>query len=276
MTVAPPSVVPRAVRLDGIGLRSGRPATVVLHARPGPFAFVVEGVSVARARVAPLQAERATVVRVGEAAIATVEHLLAACAARGLHQGLAVEIHGGELPLLDGAAAAFGRALDSMDLTASPPPLRILRDGVVEHGESRYTFRRPLDDGEGISVEVKVVFEDARLAPDAAWGGDRGDFSRRFASARTFAFSHEVEALAERGLASHVDPASVVVITPDAILTDGAPFTPDEPARHKLLDLIGDLFLHGGPPRGSLHALRPGHAVTHAIIAEARVKGILG
>ena len=87
--------------------------------------------------------------------------------------------------------------------------------------------------------------------------------------------AREVEALAERGLASHVSPESVVMFTPDAVLHSGRPFEDDEPARHKLLDLAGDLFVHGGPPIGRVIAHRPGHAATHAAIAEARSLGMV-
>jgi UDP-3-O-acyl-N-acetylglucosamine deacetylase len=67
----------------------------------------------------------------------------------------------------------------------------------------------------------------------------------------------------------------VVVLTPDAILCAGRPFAPDEPARHKLLDMMGDLYLHGGPPAGRLRAVRPGHAANARAFARAREEGIL-
>jgi UDP-3-O-acyl-N-acetylglucosamine deacetylase len=66
-----------------------------------------------------------------------------------------------------------------------------------------------------------------------------------------------------------------VVIAEDAIHAAGAPFAPDEPARHKLLDLVGDMYLYGGPPRGRVRAFRPGHAATHAAMARALDLGVL-
>jgi UDP-3-O-[3-hydroxymyristoyl] N-acetylglucosamine deacetylase len=118
-------------------------------------------------------------------------------------------------------------------------------------------------------------FADPRIAKTARWDGDPRDFRERIAAARTFGFAHEVEALAARGLASHVAPESVVVFAPDAVLFSGRPFTADEPARHKLLDLAGDLFVHGGPPIGRVIAHRPGHAATHAAMRDARSMGIV-
>ncbi len=272
MTAPPP---PPLVRLAGIGLRSGRPASVALHALPGPFALLVDGVASPRSSLCPTSADRATVVRAGGTDVATVEHLFAACAAFGLHEGLTVEVEGGEVPLLDGAAGQFSRALSELDLPRGEPPLRVVRDATLTHGESRYTFGRARGADLGARVEVTVDFADARISPGASWDGSREDFVARIANARTFALAHEVPSLAARGQASHVDPASVIVLTPDEVLVSGAPYRPDEPARHKLLDLLGDLFLYGGPPRGLVHAFRPGHAATHAILARAIADGVV-
>jgi UDP-3-O-[3-hydroxymyristoyl] N-acetylglucosamine deacetylase len=267
---------PPEVFLDGVGLRSGRTSAVVLSRSSGPFAFIVDGTRVPLAGVVAVSAERATVVRAGGAEVATVEHLLAACAAFGLHEGLSVEVRGGEVPLLDGGAAAFARALASLDLSAVAPRLEVVRDEVIQQGESRYTFRRASATASPAArVSVTIAFGDPRLSPEAAWNGTRDDFVQRIAAARTFAFSHEVAELAARGHASHVDPESVVLIADAEVLSRGRPFTEDEPARHKLLDLMGDLFLYGGPPRGEVHALRPGHATTHAVMRRALAAGIV-
>ncbi len=262
---------PSSVILEGIGLRSGRPASVVLHARPGPFGFRVDGVEMPLCAVHVEDTDRATVVRAGTSVIATVEHLLAACAALGLHDGLAVEVLGGEVPLLDGSSRAFAHALSAMNLAPSSARVTVVRDETLAYLESRYSFRR----GAATRVAVTLSFDDPRLATDAVWTGERDDFLTRIAGARTFAFAHEVDALVRAGQASHVDPESVVVLTPDAVLASGAPFTADEPARHKLLDLIGDLFLYGGPLVGGVHAFRPGHRATHAILRQALERGII-
>jgi UDP-3-O-acyl-N-acetylglucosamine deacetylase len=67
----------------------------------------------------------------------------------------------------------------------------------------------------------------------------------------------------------------VVVLTPDGALSAGRPFEPDEPARHKLLDLVGDLYLYGGPPVGHVRAVRPGHAANALAMRRARDEGIV-
>ena len=175
------------------------------------------------------------------------------------------------MPLVDGGARAFADALLSLGVLPSRPRLVIARAGELMRGTSRMSFSRAGD----IRVEVAIDFRDPRLAASAAWDGTAADFMGRIASARTFGFAHEIDELARRGLASHVAKESVVVVTDEGILSAGAPFTPDEPARHKLLDLLGDLFVWGGPPIGHVRASIPGHAATHALVAEALAQGIL-
>lgn len=221
------------------------------------------------AELAVVAGARSTVVMADGARIGTVEHLFAALGGAGIHEGLSITIEGDELPILDGGAVAWSDAL--ADVPGRPPRLRIERTATLEVGASRYDFTV----ADALEVAVTVDFDDARLAARASWSGDRADFVARIAPARTFGFAHEVEALLARGLAQHVAPESVVVIAPDVIHHAGRPFAADEPARHKLLDLIGDLYLHGGPFRGRVHAHRPGHAATHAAMAQALRHGIV-
>jgi UDP-3-O-[3-hydroxymyristoyl] N-acetylglucosamine deacetylase len=202
--------------------------------------------------------------------VGTVEHLFAALAGAGIRSGVSIEIEGPEVPLVDGGARAFFDVLAGLEIEASDPSLRVAREAMIEVGESRYEFRP----GARIELDVEVDF-DPRLERRARWSDDPADFRERIATARTFGFDHEVEHLLARGLANHVTPESVVVICKDRILSAGAPFEADEPARHKLLDLIGDLYLHGGPPRGLIRATRPGHAATHEAMRRAVMDGVL-
>lgn len=264
------------VELEGFGLHGGRRARVEAWAAPGPLVLVAGG------RAHPLAALRASGERrstelQGEGlAVRTVEHLFAALAALGLHEGVALALTGGdECPLLDGGARAYFSALCTLSLPPVAPHLTVVADGEVRVGQSVYRFSAPASPTSSARVSVEVDFDDPRLAPRAAWDGDADDFAQRIAPARTFGFARELGQLAERGLASHVDRESVVLVTDDAVLSAGPPFLADEPARHKLLDLVGDLFAWGGPPRGAVHAERPGHAATHAAVAEGLARGLL-
>jgi UDP-3-O-[3-hydroxymyristoyl] N-acetylglucosamine deacetylase len=274
--------------IAGQGLHTGAPASIRLARRDGPTAFVRDGETVLLSELRVASTTRSTTLARADGgfAVATVEHLFAALAAYGARRGVAIALEGDstrlasggahaltgtEIPLADGGARAFADALRALEVPSSPPELVVVRSATIPIGAASYVFVP----GDGVVVDVHVDFDDARLAHDARWDGDAEDFRTRIAPARTFGFAHEVDELAARGLASHVAPESVVVVCEDRILSAGRPFEADEPARHKLLDLMGDLFVHGGPPRGSIVARRPGHAATHEAIGRALAAGVL-
>ena len=257
----------------GQGLHSGARAAVSFARHVGPVVLRSNGVDVPIAELAIVDTARSTTVASsgGSLRVATIEHVLAALAGLGVHDGVAIVIEGPEAPLADGGARAYADAVRALGVSASPPRLRVVELGSVEVGTSRYDFTP----GEHVAIEVEVEFARADLVRVARWDGGAEDFCARIAAARTFGFEHEVEALLARGLASHVTPESVVVIGDERILSAGAPFAADEPARHKLLDLIGDLYLHGGPPIGQVRAFRPGHTATHEALRRALAQGLV-
>jgi UDP-3-O-[3-hydroxymyristoyl] N-acetylglucosamine deacetylase len=266
------------VRIEGIGLHTGELSRVTLRRSGGPARLragqvdvtldALEVVATARATTVATRAGRGA----GDLRVGTVEHAFAALAGLGLYDGVTLEVEGPELPLLDGCASAWCAALARLGLSPVGPRLRVTRAATYDIGPSHYELA---PSGGGIEVTVRVDFDDPRLAPHATWTGDAADFVARVAPARTFALAREIDELARRGLARHVDPTCVVVITPDAILHAGRPFTADEPARHKLLDLMGDLYLHGGPAVGRFLASRPGHAANARAIGRAIEDGVL-
>ena len=265
--------VTQPVVVTGVGLHSGAPVRVTLQPRPGPVALATPHADAALDQLHVVSTARATTVgsRDGRIRIGTVEHALAALAGLGIRGGLRLLVEGPEMPLLDGGAFAWCRALLGLDLPSTRPALRVTREAAFEVGPSRFEFAP----GPEVDVSVQIDLGDARFVPEARWQGAPADFVERIAPARTFTLAREVEELVRRGLARHVDPGSVVVIAPDAVHHAGRPFTPDEPARHKLLDLIGDLYLHGGPAEGGFRAIRPGHASNDRAIRRAIDEGIL-
>ncbi len=262
------------VVVEGFGLHTGAPARVELEARSGgAVTLVVDGVSARIDELSIVATDWATTVqsRGGGARVRTVEHAFAALAGMSVYEGLSIAVHGPEMPLLDGGAGSWCRALTSIGVRPSPRPLCVTRPSVMHVGESTYEFAP----GDRVDIEVCVDFDDPRVAGEARWSGDATDFRDRVAPARTFAFDRHIEELVRRGLARHVTPDAVVLLTPSAVLSSGALFSPDEPARHKLLDVIGDLYLHGGPAKGYLRVVRPGHAANGRAFRQALEEGIL-
>jgi UDP-3-O-[3-hydroxymyristoyl] N-acetylglucosamine deacetylase len=267
-----PASDPRVV-VEGLGLHTASEARVSLARAEGPVRVIVGGVASAARDLTVVSTEWRTEVapRGGGFCLATVEHVFAALAGLGLHEGVGVVVDGTELPILDGAALAWCDALTTLGVPASSPGTRVVRRGIIDIGQSRYEFT-PFD---GIDVEVCLVLADDRLAPRARWKGDEADFRARIAPARTFAFECDIPTILRLGLARHVPPTSVVIIGKDSIQAEGHPFARDEPARHKLLDLMGDMYLAGGPPIGRVRALRPGHTANAAALRRARAEGLL-
>jgi UDP-3-O-[3-hydroxymyristoyl] N-acetylglucosamine deacetylase len=204
----------------------------------------------------------------------TVEHLLAAFGGLSIRSGVAIAPANEEMPLLDGASLRFAEALASLEPPREAPRLRVLSSGTVYAGASTYVFTK--DDE--TSVEVEVTFDASRIGRQtASWDGSASSFVRDVAWARTFGFRRDGEALLRAGRGRGVDPSTVMVLDDDgAVEAPGAPARSTEFARHKLLDLVGDLYLFGGPPVGKLHATRPGHGATRRAMMEALARRIVG
>jgi UDP-3-O-[3-hydroxymyristoyl] N-acetylglucosamine deacetylase len=261
-----------AVVLEGAGLHTGARCRVTLALHDGPVVLRVgrEAVRIPDLRVAT--SFRSTTVEAtgGRLRLGMVEHLFAALAGMGVRYGLLIDVQGAELPLLDGGAAEWCEALAALGPPASPPGLRIERRASLPVGESLYEF----EPGEQVRVEVQFETGDPRLTPSAHWGGDAADFFGRIAPARTFVLEKDLAELRARGMARHVDPDAVIAVARDVVHHAGRAFEADEPARHKLLDLLGDAYVYGGPPLGRVRVLRPGHAANAEAFAWARASGV--
>lgn len=205
--------------------------------------------------------------------VQTVEHLLGALAGVGVTDVLAI-VDGPEVPIGDGSGVLFSEPIEDIgvrDLDADASPIVVTRearlateDGVSEiliepSGDGTSRWRYELDYGDGAPIP----------ACDAEWHGDAVDFAERIAPARTFSLLREVEAMRAMGLFTSFSPRELLVIGDDGTPVDNAYRSPDEPALHKLLDMIGDfaLFTGGRPLIGRVTGVRSGHRLNHAAAA---------
>ena len=202
-------------------------------------------------------ATRCTCIEVAGARVQTVEHALAALVGLGVTDAV-LEVDGPEVPQLDGSALPWVEAARAAALLVGE------RRPVVARRQSVRDGRRTLAVAPGPDVLVTSTVEFAHPSIGRAavrWSGDPDDFVRRIAPARTFALLEDVEALRAAGAIRGGTLAAAVVLGPDGPLNAEGLRFPDEPARHKLLDLLGDLALVGGAPRGSVQAHRYGHGL---------------
>jgi UDP-3-O-[3-hydroxymyristoyl] N-acetylglucosamine deacetylase len=254
-------------------LHTGESCSVTLRRAPGPVCFERGTEQACRDELEIVRADRG--VRVRSSALGLdvdlVEHLFASLAGLSVQSGIAIGVEGPELPLLDGGALELALAIRALEPPRNPPRLRVASEGRLEIDGSEYAF----SPGAGVQLEIEVDFQ-AIGRQRASWDGSVARFFADIAPARTFGFRREAALLRARGRAAYVDPHSVLIIEDDgSVAAPAGPARPNEFARHKLLDLIGDLYLFGGPAVGKLSALRPGHAHNHAAVRQALGLGIL-
>jgi UDP-3-O-[3-hydroxymyristoyl] N-acetylglucosamine deacetylase len=259
-----------SVTLSGTGCFTGKPCAVSLHRIDGPVRISTEHGAALLLGCMRTESVHSTSILVGGQPLRTVEHLAAALAGLGIYAGVGMHVAGGEVPLLDGCAREFVRALQALGVPATPSPVYIAREFVFDAGLCRYQFHP------SARMEITTRYESAESIFDhaATFSGDAADFAARIAPARTFMRLADADAYLALGQHATLAPEHVVVLG-DTAMTAGAPANNDEPARHKLLDVLGDLYVAGGVPVGTIHATRPGHAATHAALESAYAARVL-
>ncbi len=247
-----------AIAFEGAGLHTGMPARVrVLPAPAGHgLRFRLDDAVEFPARADfVVETVRATVLGAGGHRVSTVEHLLSALLGCGVDNAL-IDVHGPEIPVEDGSAKVFADAIDAVGLATLhearirwiPTEPRVFRDGdklLIVAPASSFRVRMTVD----YPAPIGAQYVEAEITPEA--------YRREVAPNRTFGFLHEVEALVKRGLALGGTLENAVVFGPDGPL---APLrAPNEPARHKILDLVGDFALLGAYPQCEVIAIKSGH-----------------
>jgi UDP-3-O-[3-hydroxymyristoyl] N-acetylglucosamine deacetylase len=247
------------IELSGVGLHSGQRATVRFHQAEGPVRFWVGGQEIPARASAVVDTLRCTVLGVGAARVATVEHLLGALWLKGLWRGLLIEVEGPEIPILDGSACEWLRALEPLPATPLPPrplphPVRVQEGGGQLVAEP----------ASGFCLSVSITFKH----PLIGYRRFESPPSRlmEVAEARTFGFLQDLEALRAQGLAHGASLENTLVYTQTSSLN--TPRLPDEPVRHKALDFLGDVYLAGAPFLGHFNVHRGSHRL-HVALARA-------
>jgi UDP-3-O-[3-hydroxymyristoyl] N-acetylglucosamine deacetylase len=202
--------------------------------------------------------------------ISTTEHLLSALVSTGVDNAI-VEIDALELPILDGSALPYIRMIEEAGLKrqrARRTLARILKaEEVVENGK-RIGVYPPLPGQEGLAVECTIDFPHPLIGRQSyAIDLTPESYAREIAPARTFGFLRDEQALRHQGLIRGASVENALALTEDGLLNEGGLRFPDEFARHKLLDLIGDLALFGRPIWGRVVAERAGHYMHVALVS---------
>ena len=267
------TTIAKEASVSGVGVHSGKPATLTVRpAGEGTGVVFVRRDVTDRAAEIPALVTKVTTTELGTnmsneagVSVATVEHFLAACAGLGIDNVVA-ELDGPELPILDGSSKPFVELLDAAGLKrqdAAKRVLKILKPVEVKQGVK---FAR-LSPGEGFVMNVAIDFATSAIGrQEISFAMTPGAFARDVAWARTFGFAHQAEQLHAMGKGLGASMDNTVVIENDRVLNEGGLQAPDEFVRHKLLDVIGDLFLAGGTIEGLYEAEQPGHALNNQLL----------
>ncbi|MHB1225006.1 MAG: UDP-3-O-acyl-N-acetylglucosamine deacetylase [Gemmatimonadaceae bacterium] len=266
------ATIARPVTLDGIGLHLGQPCRLTFRPAPSGTGRVFVRTDLHGSPATPAHvdgavfAERRTQLGEGDAALHTVEHVLAAVAAEELDD-LFIELDASEPPVLDGSSLPFVEALRSAgrEEWPEPAPVLVIDEPLrLEDGVSVYEAR-PAD---GLFLEVVIEFPHPLIGrQELRLEVTRDSFAHELAAARTFGFVHEVAALQEKGLIRGATTDNAVVVGPGGIVSNVLRW-PDEFVRHKALDCVGDLALAGARVRAHVFAERPSHSGTVRFVRE--------
>lgn len=277
--------------LSGKGLHSGLDITATFNPAPVGTGYRFRRVDLPDSPEIEAVAEnivdttRGTVLGRNGVKVSTVEHALAALYAAGIDNCM-IEVNGPELPILDGSAIRYSDEIERIGLVEqnADKDFYIIKEKIQIKDEASGSILTVYPDN-GFSVEVMVEYNSKVLPNQFAILDDIADFRQEVASARTFVFVREIETLSKLGLIKGGDLDNAIVIYDEIVpqetidricdvmdvphmnlnhlgYINPTPLKWDnEPARHKLMDVIGDLALIGRPIRGRVVAIRPGHTV---------------
>jgi len=215
----------------------------------------------------------ATTASSGVVKVATVEHLMSACAGLGI-DNLYVDITAEEVPILDGSAASFVFLLQSAGIewqNAARQFIRVKQVVHVSEGQGTGAKWARLEPYHGYKLSFEIVFD--HPAVDST--GQRVEFdmglhtySRDIARARTFGFTRDVETMRVNGLALGGGLDNAIVMDDYKILNSDGLRYDDEFVKHKILDAMGDMYMLGKPLLAAYSAFRSGHALNNRLARE--------
>ncbi|MFG0328275.1 MAG: UDP-3-O-acyl-N-acetylglucosamine deacetylase [Phycisphaerales bacterium] len=262
-----------SVVIEGLGLFLGEPVTCTIRPAPADHGIVFERIDLddpvrIPASVANVtNRSRRTTLKLGSVTVETCEHCLSALAGLRVDNAL-VQLDGPELPCGDGSAKPYVDAILSVGLTRQDAERRyhrITEPITVEEGDSMLAAL-PSEQSD-FQVLYDLDYGDESPLPRQLHSfrmGSDGAYAEQIAPCRTFSMLEEAKALWDRGLCQHLSPQDVLVIGDDGPVENTYRFE-NEPVRHKILDIIGDLYLIGRPIQGRIVAYRSGHSLNHQL-----------
>lgn len=280
--------------LEGKGLHTGLDIQITFNPAPENHGYKIKRTDLEGQPVLDALAEnvettqRGTVISKNGVKVGTVEHAMAALYALGVDNCL-IEVNAPEFPILDGSARYYVENIQRVGLTEQNAyrDYYIVKHKIEVKDESGASLMLLPDDN--FSANVLISYDSPVLSNQYATMNDLSEFPTEIAASRTFVFVREVEALLQNNLIKGGDLDNAIVIYDQKISQESLDKLADmmglphknvqdlgyinnkplvfdnEPARHKLLDVIGDLALIGKPIRGRIIATHPGHGINNKL-----------
>lgn len=284
---------------EGKGLHTGKVAKMTVCPAPVNTGIVFKRVDLGEGALVEALAEnvsstaRSTTISKGDASVSTIEHIMSALTGLGVDNAV-IEIDNVEVPILDGSALPYIQAMwhDGLQVQDQPRKYIEIKDTIEVVNEKGSIVR--IEPAEEFSYEIKVDFNSRVLGVQTAKWDSSVEYAEEIGVCRTFVFFHELQFLFANNLVKggDVDNAIVIVEHPvtdeqvnqmsqlfnvpalevreDGYLSNLVLRFPNECARHKLLDLIGDLRLAGGFLKAKVTAEKAGHGINTAAALKVR------
>ncbi len=289
------NTINKEFRLTGPGLHTGRTVTVTVKPAPENFGIAFRRTDRTNIVTQPALAERVgetsrgTTLGSGRQSIATIEHLMSALHGMKVDNAI-VELDGGEVPIIDGSARPWMLQLIRVGLRRQEAPRKVLTITEPLHFEfSKTGSVYDVEPCDHFAVHCEIDFKDTVIGRQTADMSDMSEYAASIAPCRTFVFLHEIEPLLHLNLikGGSLDNALVFVnkeLTSkqlkrlaktfnkdvshfkvhDGVLNTTDIYFPNEPARHKLLDFVGDIRLVGCTINAKFNIYKPGHKANNA------------
>ena len=287
-------------RLSGKGLHTGLDLVVEFCPAPENYGYKIQRVDVEGQPLIDVLAEnvtetqRSTVLSNGVEHVSTIEHGLAALYALGV-DNCHIKVNGPEFPILEGSAQPYVEHIQRVGIVEQEAEKEylVIDEPIEYHDEQSGSVLR-IEPAEEFSVSVVVSFDGSSISDQRAELAHMADFSREIAAARTFVFVRDIEPLLAAGLIKGGDLDNAIVLYEREMSQERFDRIADamniprmdakrlgyinhrplvwnnEPARHKLLDVVGDMALLGAPVKGRITAYRPGHRVNNQLARKVR------
>jgi len=291
ITTVKQKTIKKEISLSGVGLHTGKEVKLTFKPAPENYGFVfirtdLTGNPIIEANVNyVVDTKRGTNLEKNGVKINTSEHVLAAVVGMGINN-IIIELNSAEPPIMDGSSKYFTEALEKVGLIEQEALVKeyVIKE-VISYKDSKTGSEIMVMPSDKFEITTMVDFGTKVLGTQNATLSDISDFKTEISAARTFSFLHEIEMLLDSNLIKGGDLNNAIVyvdkelseetmsklriafkkesvkVKPNGILDNLTLHWPNEAARHKLLDVIGDISLIGVPIRGKIIANKPGHAV---------------